>query len=297
MTPLPQRLDPKNDAVFKLLIGGSEPLLISLLTAVLRPEVPIRRAIVQNPGLPKDFPDDKGSFLDIAMILDDDTRIDVEMQTSRLGVFCDRTLYYWAGLFRSQLPSGTNYGELSRVVSVAFLDYRQFPSSHFHEVFRLRGDASGEVFSPLLEIHTIELPKLTREQATAEPALARWCRFFSSADPREIHDLTEEDPMIEQAEKRLEELSSDPEVRQAALSRDYRDVSIRLSLGAARKEGREEGKALGECLLLEKLLTSKFGPLSEETAQRLQRATESELMLWAERSLTATTLDEVFAAT
>src|SRR6187431_106874 len=98
MPPSPLRLDPKRDAVFKLLLGGSEPLLIALLTAVLKPPVPICRAIVQNPGLPRDFPDEKGSLLDVVVTLDDHSIVEIEMQADSAGVFCDRALYYWAGL-------------------------------------------------------------------------------------------------------------------------------------------------------------------------------------------------------
>lgn len=292
------RLDPKKEAVFKLLFGGSEPLLIALLTVVLKPKVPIRRAIVQNDGLPRRYPDNKGNFLDILVVLKDGTMVDVEMQLDDKGAFPERALYYSAGLVRDQLKEGGEYCELRPVVSVLFLNYRQFDFPDFHEVFRLTGTRTGGLFSPLIEFHTIELPKLTREQARTDPALARWCRYFSSKDPREIERLTQEDPMIETAERRLLELGANPELRDILAEEERREAAYLLTLGAAhhkgREEGREEGKAEGQRQLVETLLQEKFGPLSDEVRARLADAGEAQLTQWAKRFRKATTVDDVF---
>ncbi len=297
------RLSPTNDFVFKAILTSSEDVLISLLTAVLKPPVPIRRAIVKNPELPKSFEDEKGGFLDIAVTLDDGTQLDVEMQASRQGKFQPRGLFYWARLFSSQLSQGEDHSRLSRTVSVIFLDYREFLFRQFHEVFHIRGEQTGTIFSPLLEIHTIELPKLTqalaKTTAPSDRAFVRWCRYLASKDSQELQQLIEEDPMLEKAEEKLSTVSTDPQLREIALERERREIAHRLTLTSAWDEGHEqgvaEGKAEGERLLLEKLLKRKFGPLPEETRQRLDDAGEDELTLWAERILTADTLDEIFS--
>lgn len=59
-------------------------------------------------------------------------------------------------------------------------------------------------------------------------------------------------------------------------------------------EGRAEGEAKGKAELLMKLLTLRFGPLSEETLVRLRSATGEEMELFAERVLAARSLDEIF---
>ena len=51
----------------------------------------------------------------------------------------------------------------------------------------------------------------------------------------------------------------------------------------------------GEALMLTRQLTTRFGPLPDDTVARLGRASEPELLGWADRVLTARTLDEVFA--
>jgi flagellar biosynthesis/type III secretory pathway protein FliH len=154
------------------------------------------------------------------------------------------------------------------------------------------------VFSPLLEFHTIELPKLTHDQAEADPALSRWCRFLSSEDPREIERLTQEDPMIEKAERKLLELSADPDVRAILAEEERREAGHRLILGAAHgrghAEGKREGHAEGRRQLLEEQLREAFGPLAADALLRLNGASDAELGRWAKRILRATTLAEVF---
>jgi hypothetical protein len=54
------------------------------------------------------------------------------------------------------------------------------------------------------------------------------------------------------------------------------------------------GKAEGKAEIVLHLVALKFGPLSEEVSYRIQHATPAELDTWAERVLTATSLDELF---
>lgn len=58
-------------------------------------------------------------------------------------------------------------------------------------------------------------------------------------------------------------------------------------------KGRAEGKAEGKAELLAKLMRLKFGPLPARVRERLRRASPEELDRWAERILTAASIDDV----
>ena len=60
------------------------------------------------------------------------------------------------------------------------------------------------------------------------------------------------------------------------------------------QEGRREGRREGEAAVLERLLRRQFGKLSPEVRGRLQKAKSKDLLRWAERCLTARSLDDVF---
>jgi predicted transposase/invertase (TIGR01784 family) len=82
------------------------------------------------------------------------------------------------------------------------------------------------------------------------------------------------------------------------------EASLGEALDPARQEAvvtaadqlREQGKKLGQRGILVHQLGVRFGDLPESVTARVETAGEAELKTWAERVLTATTLDEVFRA-
>jgi predicted transposase YdaD len=62
-----------------------------------------------------------------------------------------------------------------------------------------------------------------------------------------------------------------------------------------REEGREQGREEGQRATLLKLLRLRFQELPDDALARVEAATSEQLDLWAERILTANTLDEVLA--
>ena len=71
-------------------------------------------------------------------------------------------------------------------------------------------------------------------------------------------------------------------------------AGIELGIERGIERGIEQGRAEGERAVLERLLRRRFGQLPPEAAERLRRAPEAELEIWADNVLDAGTLDEVF---
>jgi predicted transposase YdaD len=63
-----------------------------------------------------------------------------------------------------------------------------------------------------------------------------------------------------------------------------------------RQEGRREGKQEGQRRTLTRQLTARFGPLPEDAVVRIRAATTVQLDRWAERVLTAPTLEAVLGS-
>ncbi len=61
------------------------------------------------------------------------------------------------------------------------------------------------------------------------------------------------------------------------------------------EKGRKEGRQEGQAELVLRLLALRFGELPSNITQRVQAASDSDLTQWAERVLTAASLDKVFA--
>ncbi len=72
------------------------------------------------------------------------------------------------------------------------------------------------------------------------------------------------------------------------------DEKVREALMTAGEMLIQQGEARGELRMLRRLLTLRFGPLTDAASARLEAADVPTLETWGERVLTATSLDEVF---
>jgi predicted transposase YdaD len=73
----------------------------------------------------------------------------------------------------------------------------------------------------------------------------------------------------------------------------YGEQLIEQGRHEGREEGRQEGLLLGEARVLLKLMRLKFGAVPDEVVARVEAASEAEIEQWAERILTAETLEAV----
>ena len=93
----------------------------------------------------------------------------------------------------------------------------------------------------------------------------------------------------------LEEFTMSPKECLTRELEEYGDE--REARGEARGAilGRTEGRAEGQRSVLSKLLKLKFGPLPAAAQERVARAGSPELEAWADRVLTAASLDEIWS--
>ena len=99
-----------------------------------------------------------------------------------------------------------------------------------------------------------------------------------------MSDLTY--PPVQQAMKRLQELSRNEEDRYRALAREKALYDELYLLNDAREEGRKA--------TLLRQLTRRFAPVPEWAAQRIQQATPTQLDAWLDGILDAPTLEALF---
>ena len=108
-----------------------------------------------------------------------------------------------------------------------------------------------------------------------EPAVLRWSLEVNERGPT----APEEQELIMQTRDRLEEYTQ--RVRAEAIEQGL-------------EQGLERGRSRGRREVLLKLLRLKFNSLPEGAEKRVAEASSEELDLWAERILTASSLDELF---
>ena len=149
-------------------------------------------------------------------------------------------------------------------------------------LFQLESSRGPEELQAVVE-HLIDWLQAP-EQASLRRAFAVWLRDVLPARVPEVRIAT----VLE-----LSEVRNMLAERVIEWTREWEQASRKKG----REEGREEGLKEGELLLLQRLLTLKFGPLDEATQARLAAADDDTLLIWGERVLTAGRLAEVFVET
>ena len=210
-----------------------------------------------------------------------------------------RLVYYATRDHSNQLSPGDGYEKLTRTVGLVWLvePIPELPQ-RLHTIYELRERHTHELFSDQLAIHVLQLSALSSTAPTGYPVDARverWARFFAARTDADYEQLASEDPIMAIAKQALDQLSQDPAAHRLARERADAIKLYEFELAACRAEGRAEGHAEGESKLLLKQLTLRFGPLSEATFARVRSAPVEQLESWAERILSASTLDDVLA--
>ena len=216
----------------------------------------------------------KGVVLDVVGESSDGTLVNVEIQLQQFDDMDRRTLYYWAQLYTRRLLSGEDYDNLNRTVAINILDFRLFSDEiwpDYHSCFAVLNTRNVEhALTKDLEIHFVELPKLTVTKRENTRHLERWLRYLSpKTTMEERRRLAMEDANIHTAMEAEKEFVKNPicitayEQHQKYL----RDKHAREKY--LRKEGETIGFAKAERDMIKTLHAS--GMSAEEIAARLQK--------------------------
>jgi predicted transposase/invertase (TIGR01784 family) len=308
-----QLLDPKNDFVFKKLFAQAPALLAELINAVRSTAPPVQVIEVLNPTVtPEEL---TGKFIVLDVLAQDDTgrRYNIEMQARRDIDWSARSVYYLARTLTQQLDGGDDYTRLRAAIGIHLLDFDLYTDPLDQDqaawCFELRDRLRSAVrLGEELELNLIELRKADRLAGERAPsggsaALAAWVTFMEHWQEEALMAQIDYPP-VKLALARVRELSADEETRRLALVRERAVRDERSALRTAREEGRIEGvlegklegKLEGQAALLVRLLTRRFGRLSESAHARLSMADAQELARWADRLLDAASLEDVFSA-
>ncbi len=266
-----EKISLKADYAFKELFAH-EKVRKQFLSDVLGiPLEQIKSVRLANPFLRRTFRRQKQGIMDIALVLNDNTKIDIEMQVYRQKHYTQRKLYYLARMYTDDLMIGEKYRKLRRCVSISLVDFELLSDTEeYHSVYRLR-DETGRELTDLWEIHIIELGKdLTGDRVDD------WIRLFNATSREEVDQIAEQNG-------RMRDVAE--VVRQMGLIRTLRwiyDDYWRAKRDRwdedeyVRDEGRAEGKAESIIHLLQNI--SKEGKIPQELIQRIKAEKEDETL-------------------
>ena len=220
-------MDPKIDFAFKQIFAGnsreSKIVLIALLNAILDRDEDerITDIVYLNPYTDKPFEDAKLSIMDIKVKTSGGELVDIEIQIRNTDNYRKRSLYYWSAMYGEQIVEGESYFELNPCIVINILDFNLIKENeHYHSIFEIRERRLGFQLVGDLEIHYLELNKLTDyADAAGLTTLEEWLIFIKEAANAEKRELIEtikkRNEVIAMAEEILAHASADELARAA----------------------------------------------------------------------------------
>lgn len=204
----------------------------------------IRSVKLRNTFLRKRYRRQKLGILDILLELNNDEKINIELQVKFVKNWDKRQLFYLTRLYGEDLLIGENYDRLKKCIGISILDFNLTDRRTYHSVYRLR-DKEGYEFSDILELHVIELKK----ELTGQGEVDDWIRFFNVEKEEDLRMIRTKNPGILEAIGALKRMSMSNPVR--LRYEDYlkrvRDEKAREDY--VREQGVTEGEEKGERLL------------------------------------------------
>ncbi len=235
-------MKPKIDFAFKEIMMD-EAARVGFLSAMLKisPE-DITETRILNTNLRKLYEGEKQGILDVRILMNNHTEIDIEIQLATLNVWADRSLFYLSKLYTEQISAGEDYTVFKKCVSISILDFELFKGEQeFYSCFHIWEDTRRILYTDHMEFHVLELPKLPKELKEDSSDILLWARFINAERKEDFDMIATKNPYIGSAYRKLQVISQDRqkrmeyEAREKAL-RDYNQLMLE-----AEQRGMEQG--------------------------------------------------------
>ena len=213
-----------NDYMFRYILQKNKKVLKGLICSLLhlQPEQ-IKNVEITNPiDLSEDI-DGKDFILDINVLLNDNTQINLEMQVENKHNWPDRSLAYLCRSF-DQLYRGQEYEEALPVIHIGFLDYTLFPDvPEFYAKNMLMNVKNHEIYSDKFILRVLNLKTLEDNSIEKEPAdLYYWAKLFKATTWEEIKMIAKNSETLQEASETLYSMHCEETIRGMARARqDY----------------------------------------------------------------------------
>ena len=217
-----------NDYMFRAVLQKNNKVLRGLICSLLQlKEEDVYSVTITNPIILGDALEDKEFRLDINVILNNNTYINLEMQVANQLNWKNRSISYLCRSY-DQLHRGQDYSEVKPVIHIGFLDYTLFKEHpEFYATYKLMNVKDYRIYSDNLVLRVVDLTQI--DLATAEDRAFQidyWAALFKSKTWEDIKMLAEKNEYLDEASKTMFQLSADEQIKKRCLDREeyYQDL-------------------------------------------------------------------------
>ena len=211
-----------NNYMFRYILQKNEKVLKGLICSLLHlhPEEVTKVEITNPINLSGDITG-KEFILDINVILNNNTRINLEMQVANEYNWPERSLSYLCRSF-DQLYRGQKYEEVLPVIHIGFLNFTLHPKApEFYATYQMLNIRNHLVYSDKFILSVVNLNQI--EMATDEDKshnIDYWAYIFKAKTWEEIQMLAKDNEYLQEAAESLYVANADEIVRQQCRARE-----------------------------------------------------------------------------
>ena len=211
-----------NNYMFRFILQKNKKVLTGLICALLHLNPKdIKKIEVINPINLSEDVSGKEFILDIHVLLNDNTLINLEMQVGNEYNLPERSLSYACRAY-DNLQKGQEYEDVLPVIHIGFLDYTPFPEvPEFYSKYVMTNVKNSHVYSDKFVLRVVNLKRV--DLATEEDKafnIDYWARLFKAETWEELKMLAENNEYLQEAAESLYVANADEIVRQQCQARE-----------------------------------------------------------------------------
>lgn len=213
-----------NDFLFHVLLQRDNEALAGLVRALLhlKPQE-LKTVVVTNPIELGASSQDKEFILDVKLLLNDNTIVNLELQVVNHHNWPERSLSYLCRAFDSLNPKDS-YLSAKSAIHIGLLDFTLFPDRpEFYATYQMRNVKNHALYSDKLRLSVVDLNSI--HLATEEDRrhhIDKWASFFKATTWEEIKMIASKDESITNAANTVWKLSQAEEIRLQCEAREDR---------------------------------------------------------------------------
>lgn len=251
-----------NDYLFRALLQKNNNVLKAMIASLLHinPQdihsVKIENEIVLGHSI-----EDKEFVLDIRVLMNNNTVLNIEMQVINLHNWVERSMSYMCRSF-DNLDHGDDYVNVKPAIQIGLLDYTLFPDApEFYATYYLMNEKSHRKYSDKLRLSVLDLTRI--DLATDEDKLYEidhWASLFKSKTWEDLKMLAQNDEVMADAVSTIYDITQDNMLREEIRAREERLAVERRLLG-------EKDSALMQVIEVQNQLKNSQQQLTESQKQ------------------------------
>ena len=211
-----------NDYLFRAMLQRNEKILRGLLCSLLSlKQEQIQSVHIENPIELGESIDDKSFILDILVVLNDNSLINLEMQVVNEHNWIERSLSYLCRTF-DNLCKKDGYLKVMPVHQIGILNFELFSDNpEFYGEYGFINRRTHRVYSDKIKLSVLDLTQIDRAtEKDKENELDYWAKLFKSRTWEELQMLAEKDPIFKEVATQVKELTGEEKIRMQCEARE-----------------------------------------------------------------------------